>query len=125
VHLDEVDAAIDGAKDRWDHAGAPYDPDVLALIRAAEQMRAYIGSIHGDHTDPMPVFVLKAKDRLAFGIVMAYADACEENGLDVQQRQVLRAAREFAGWRERNPGLMKTPDHRHVPVGDALAHVGE
>lgn len=35
----EVDAALAGAKDRFDHADAKYDPDVLALIRAAEQMR--------------------------------------------------------------------------------------
>lgn len=41
LDLDEVDAALAGAKDRWDHAGAPYNPDMLALIRAAEQLRAH------------------------------------------------------------------------------------
>jgi hypothetical protein len=39
VELKEIDAALDGAKDRWDHADAPYNPDMLALIRAAEAMR--------------------------------------------------------------------------------------
>lgn len=35
-----VDDALSAAKARWDHGDAPYDPDVLALIRAAEAMRA-------------------------------------------------------------------------------------
>lgn len=35
-----VDDALSAVKARFDHADAPYDPDVLALIRAAEAMRA-------------------------------------------------------------------------------------
>lgn len=34
-----VDDAIAAAKARYDHADAPYDPEALALIRAAETMR--------------------------------------------------------------------------------------
>jgi hypothetical protein len=37
--LVEVDAALAAAKARFDHAEARHEPEVLALIRAAEQMR--------------------------------------------------------------------------------------
>lgn len=36
---EQVDQALAAAKARFDHADAPYDPDVLELIRAAETMR--------------------------------------------------------------------------------------
>lgn len=52
-----VDAALTAVKARYDHADAPYDPDVLALIRVAEAMRATLYGPAG--ADPMPVFVLK------------------------------------------------------------------
>ncbi len=39
MDLREVDAAIAGAKDRWGHGDAPHNPDMLALIDAAEKMR--------------------------------------------------------------------------------------
>lgn len=42
MDLHEIDAAIEAAKDRWDHAAAPHEADVLALIRAAEAMRTEI-----------------------------------------------------------------------------------
>jgi hypothetical protein len=42
VNLEEIDATLEGVKDRWDHAGAPYNADMLALIRAAEAMRALL-----------------------------------------------------------------------------------
>jgi hypothetical protein len=42
LDLAGIDAAIAGAKDRFDHADAPHNPDVLALIRAAETLRAAI-----------------------------------------------------------------------------------
>lgn len=35
-----VDDALSAVKTRWDHGDAPYDPDVLGIIRAAEAMRA-------------------------------------------------------------------------------------
>lgn len=44
ISQDDIEAALAGAKDRFDHAGAQYDPDVLALIRVAEAMhRALFG----------------------------------------------------------------------------------
>lgn len=43
----EIDLAIAGAKDRFDHAEASHDPDVLALIRAAEALRAELDAIGG------------------------------------------------------------------------------
>lgn len=45
--LAEVDSAIAGAKARYDYADAPHNPDVLALIRAAEAMRAALDSDNG------------------------------------------------------------------------------
>lgn len=45
--ITDVDAAIAAAKDRFDHAEAPYDPDALALIRAAEAMREALDSDGG------------------------------------------------------------------------------
>lgn len=39
VDITELDQALAGAKARFDHADAPHEPDVLALIRAAESMR--------------------------------------------------------------------------------------
>lgn len=38
----EVDAALAGAKDRYQHAEAQHNPDVLALIAAAENMHAVL-----------------------------------------------------------------------------------
>ena len=43
IDLAEIDASIAGAKARYDHAEAQHNPDVLALIRAAEAMRAVFG----------------------------------------------------------------------------------
>jgi hypothetical protein len=45
MDLAEIDQAIAGAKARFDHADAPHEPDVLALIRAAETMRTELGSL--------------------------------------------------------------------------------
>lgn len=42
MNLEEIDATLEGVKDRWDHADAPHNPDMLALIRAAEEMRAML-----------------------------------------------------------------------------------
>jgi hypothetical protein len=48
-----VDDALAAVQARWDHGDAPYDPDVLAIIRAAETMRAKLYGPDGD--GPMPV----------------------------------------------------------------------
>ncbi len=42
--ITDLDAALAGAKARFDHADAPHDPDVLALIRAAEAARAALNT---------------------------------------------------------------------------------
>jgi hypothetical protein len=109
-----VDDALAAVQARYDHAYAPYDPDVLALIRAAEAMRAKLYGPNGD--DPMPVFVIKAKDRIAVSAVAWYRRLCEHEGLDEQAAQVRLAEEEMRAWRERNPGAVKVPDHPHVPV---------
>jgi hypothetical protein len=68
-------------------------------------------------TDPMPVFVLKAKDELALMAILAYRRACLDAGLYRQAEQVALAISEIAQWRERNAGQVKAPDHDHVPTG--------
>ena len=118
-NLEEIDAALDGAKARWDHGDAPYDPDALALIRAAEAMRAHIASIHGDNAaDPMPVFVIKADSKLALQVANDYADVCEHHGLEDARVQAIRAFDEFSAWQERNPAGM--PSGIRASVTDAV-----
>lgn len=114
MNLNEIDLAIAGAKARFDHADGPYEPDVLALIRAAEAMREKLYGPVGD--DPMPVFVIKGKDRLAPDAVHGYFTLCLSNGLPAQAAEVADAEREICGWQDRHPELVKTPDHEHVPV---------
>ncbi len=109
-----VDDALSAAKARYDHAEAPYDPDVLGLIRAAEAMRENLYGPAGD--DPMPVVVIKGKDRLAPGAVAAYGDLCAAEHLVHQSGQVDAALAEIRAWQRRHPDLVKTPDHEHVPV---------
>lgn len=46
-----VDEALSAAKARYDHGDAPYDPDVLALIRAAETMHAKLYGPGSDTSD--------------------------------------------------------------------------
>jgi hypothetical protein len=167
----EIDAAIAGAKARFDHADAPHDPDVLALIRAAEALREEEAEARqlfelqwrrmGEATarwraedpearaavipdlgellkwlmddadrarqpvraqaaavdpDPMPVFVIKGKDRLASEAVAAYSKLCLDDGLDEQWAEVEVALAEIIVWQQRHPELVKTPDHKHVPA---------
>lgn len=69
--------------------------------------------------DPMPVFVIKAKDYLAIRIIWEYYYACRAARLDDQALQVSSAIDEFAGWRDRNPDQMKFPDHKHVPATES------
>ncbi len=109
-----VDDALAAAKARYDHGDAPYDPDVLALIRAAETMRAKLyGSVDDD---PMPVFVIKGKDQLAPHAVSAYVELCERAGLPDQAREARYATGEIQNWQFRNRDRVKLPDHKHVPV---------
>lgn len=66
--------------------------------------------------DPMPVFTLKAKDKLALDVIRAYQVACDDEGLDAQADEVGKAIAEFEAWQGRNPGRLQLPDHSHVPV---------
>lgn len=65
---------------------------------------------------PMPVFVIKGKDRLSVATIEAYRDLCNEHGLHDQAAQVDRAIGEFRTWQEANPDHVKDPDHPHVPT---------
>jgi hypothetical protein len=66
--------------------------------------------------DPMPVFVIKAKDKLAASTIECYLTYCEDEGLDEQAEEVRKAIAEFEAWQARNPAAMKLPDHSHRPV---------
>jgi hypothetical protein len=68
--------------------------------------------------DPMPVFVIKAKDDLAIHAIREYHDLCVERGLDDQANEVEAAIDEMIEWRDRHEDEIKPPDHRHVPVSD-------
>ena len=68
--------------------------------------------------DPMPVFTIKAKDRLALDAIEAYRRACLSFGLSDQAAEVGKAMREIEDWQKRNPNAVKYPDHKHVPVTD-------
>lgn len=51
LDLAELDLALAGAKARFDHAEAPHEPDVLALIGAAEALRKLVDKasyLYGD-----------------------------------------------------------------------------
>lgn len=65
----------------------------------------------------MPVFVLKAKDRLAADVIEEYARRCVDRGLNRQARHVRLAVDEMRAWQVRHPEAMKLPDHDHVPAG--------
>jgi hypothetical protein len=118
---EDVDDALSAAKARFDHGDAPYDPDVLGLIRAAEAMREKLyGPVAGD---PMPRFVIGGKDKLARAAVAEYHNLCLQAGLRDQAAQVFLAMSEIIRWQARNPGHVKLPDHEHVPV--AREYLGE
>lgn len=120
--LPQIDEALDGARARWDHGEAQYEPEILALIRAAESMRAQLFGSHRDDVDPMPVFVIKGKDQFAPHAVSAYVELCERAGLPDQARQARHATGEIQNWQFRNRDQVKLPDHTHVP---ALPHASD
>lgn len=66
--------------------------------------------------DPMPVFVIKARDRLAIPAIRHYRNLCLRFELNEQAGQVSLAIQEIAEWQYRNGDKVKRPDHKHVPV---------
>jgi hypothetical protein len=109
----------------WVVANSPVDPPVWDT-RAEEEFQRALAIIvfaNGDPgEDPMPVFPVLAKDRLAVATVVHYHDLCVHHGLYVQAGQVVFAVDEIRGWRQRNRGKVKWPDHQHVPAaGPRLA----
>jgi len=66
--------------------------------------------------DPMPVFTIKAQDRLALHALIAYREACFDAGIRSQALEVIKAIAEIASWQDRNLDKMKLPDHNHVPA---------
>jgi hypothetical protein len=62
----------------------------------------------------MPVFVLKAQDRLTLFAVAHYLTLCEVAACDEQALEVRKALKEIADWQTRNPEKLKFPDHKHV-----------
>lgn len=73
---------------------------------------------YDSEVDPMPVFVLHGKDRLAIETIKFYRNLCIVNGLYDQMREVEKALDEMYEWVERNPDQMKFPDHEHIGAGD-------
>jgi hypothetical protein len=67
---------------------------------------------------PMPVFILKAKDNLAPKAVAHYAILCRAAGLSDQAEEVRKALAEMVAWRDEHRELCKWPDHEHVPAGE-------
>lgn len=65
----------------------------------------------------MPVFVLKAQDKLAPFTVEAYHGLCCAAGLYDQACEVSDALEEIVAWQRRHPDRVKMPDHKHVPAG--------
>lgn len=68
-------------------------------------------------TDPMPVFVIKAKDNNAAPPIGRYIDDLRSRGMYGQAEEAQEALDEINAWRHRNPALCKWPDHKHVPAG--------
>jgi hypothetical protein len=120
--LPQIDEALDGVRAKWDHGDAPYVPEILALIRAAESMRTQLFGSLRDDVDPMPVFVLRGRDGMTIKTLECYREYCADEGLDDQADQVHEAINEITEWQQRNPGLVKLPDHAHVP---ALPHAAD
>lgn len=67
-------------------------------------------------TEPMPVFVIKAKDALAVDAIEAYRRDCIRHGLTEQAQEVNLALEEIKAWRRAHPDEVKLPDHKHVPA---------
>lgn len=96
-----------------------HDWSDLPALSAAMRAKLY-GPVAAD---PMPVFVIKAKDKLAPDAIGGYVALCEAVGLVDQTRQARHALSEVKSWQDRNAGHVKMPYHQHVPVGLQTATV--
>ena len=66
----------------------------------------------------MPVFVIKAKDKLSLRTLAAYHLLCIEVGLDQQAEEVVKAMQEMSKWQKSHQYLMQMPNHKHVNVSE-------
>lgn len=69
----------------------------------------------------MPVFVIKAKDKLAITAIWYYEQLCVQQNLIEQADEVRKAREEMSDWQANNLDLLQMPDHKHVPVAEGLA----
>jgi hypothetical protein len=60
--------------------------------------------------DDEPFFLIRAQDRLAPAVILMYAVAARNQGLDHLSQQVGAVAVEFAAWQAEHPDLVKDPD---------------
>jgi hypothetical protein len=67
-----------------------------------------------DDDDPMPVFVIKAKDKFGPAAVRYYRSLCLQAGLHEHVAEVSKAHEEMDMWRKRHPERIQLPDHKHV-----------
>lgn len=95
--------------------------DLEGARRLRNAIDAWVGVL-GD-PDPMPVFVLKAKDHLTPDVVQAYADLARRYGqhqdlgrMVTQANRAELALTEIHGWRNRHEDECAFPDHPHVPA---------
>lgn len=93
-----------------------FHPDGCGICAHAVELVDRVDHTYPAEEDPMPVFVIKGKDRLAPDAVNAYYALCLAQGLSGQAAEVADAAREIRDWQARRPDLVKTPDHPHVPA---------
>jgi hypothetical protein len=88
-----------------------YDAGAMALVMTA---LAAVPSLTSTG-QAMPVFTIKAQDKLAIRAVEAYRRLCVDAGLDEQVLQVDLAIGEMLHWRGANPDRVRLPEHRHIP----------
>jgi hypothetical protein len=113
-------AEIELAK-QWVLANTPVHPkdfDPTADPEYARALEIMIFANGGRYVDPdpMPVFVIKGKDRLAPEAVAAYGDLCACADLLDQASEVEAALAEINDWQRRHPDMVETPDHQHIPA---------
>jgi hypothetical protein len=97
-------------------APVAFHPDGCGTCARAVDLVDQIDRTYPVDEDPMPVFVIKGKDRLALAAVHSYFLLCLGRGLTSQAAEVSAAEREILEWQGRHRDQVKSPDHLHVPV---------